>query len=579
MINTMELSPKQDKMDQIIAELSSDIDEINHNSDTINSAGSTAPVLSEQDRMEQIIAELSNNIDEINHNSNKNDPADPEPVLEKPDKADEAVSDLSTDAGLTDADTISSYSKNQDDNNDSDDFCVLDDEEIEEFDVNSLCESNDENETQGKLDSSNAETIRIMPLPVIDDDVEENEDDIDSYNKDSALKDDRSQTNKQVAGKTAVVVSVVFIVAFISGWFINDMKIMRNLYMEAPDNYHVENIYQTLPASDNSHPGDDILKKSLEEIDRIRNASIEKQKKIANLITYYENSIHGIEVELINEKHEKNITFFQQAITNKKIELGLRTIQRRRFYIENLKRPYEQLLLGIEELFYIKRKTEIDIRMIPFSTGIDIRELAKNIHAIIQKHIITMNNFKIDTEQIQNVQFNQLEAIWEGLSSIKPVQRDNNIVTQYDNETIWKEICNGNFSRINLLTDLSSDAAACLSKWKGKDLYLNGLSTIQPDVVKHLASWKGEWICLNGLSELSPEIAKLLSKWKGKRLSFNGLKELSGHSAGYLSKWKGNQIELVGIEKLPADTSKYLLKWSKSGGTLYMDNKLLKRIK
>jgi hypothetical protein len=358
-----------------------------------------------------------------------------------------------------------------------------------------------------------------------------------------------------------------------------DIEITRDSYIQSQDNHHVENMSPSLKASDSNYPEDAVLAKSLEEIDRIRNASIEKQKKIANLITYYENSIYDMEVELINEKHEKNIASFQQAITNKKIELGLRTIQRRKFYIENLKSPYEQLLLGIEELFYIKRKTEIDIRMIPFSTGIDIRELAKNIHAIIQKHIITMNNFKIDTEQIQNVQFNQLEAIWESLSSIKPAQRDNNIVTQYDNETIWKEICNGNFSRINLLTDLSSDAAACLSKWKGKDLYLNGLSTIQPDVVKHLVSWKGEWICLNGLSELSPEIAKLLSKWKGKRLSFNGLKELSGRSAGYLSKWKGNQMELVGIEKLPAETSKYLLKWSKSGGTLYMDNKLLKRIK
>lgn len=598
----METLSEQDKMDQIIAELTNDVDEFNNSvvqADSVKSEPETETKPEavqdedEQDVIVQTIAKLNNIIEELNdENDNITDQNDSEPdILHEKDDVDHLVEDMNSNEVQTDPDPdIVHPDKNTQSNSSLDDFAVLDDEEIEEFDVESTNNSIEEKKYEGKQESDlfdqkekqtdhpvsenepvDEKSLNPASPSFIDKNSLEDEDKVchDNNDKEEVINKPKFLPVKM----TAALVLIAFIVAFIAGWFISDMDFVKNQYRQKHDDNNLEKEYKADIDTDRVRNGDNILERSFEEIERIRNASIEKKEKIAELISYYKKNINDIEIEIINEKHKKNISIFREAIANKKIEFGLRTIQRRKAYIESLKGPYEELLSGIEELYYIKRKIEIEAQMIPFSTGIDVAELKEEIDSVLQKHVINMNDFELDT---QNLQFDGLEEIWDNLISARKSFLDKSEFKGFNNETIFEDMSRGDFSKINFLTKLSSDAAYCLSKWEGKDLYLNKLTSIDPDAAKNLALWKGQWVCLNGLEKLSPEAAEFLSKWRVERISLNGLKELSSQSAKFLSRWEGRHLELIGIKKISADALRYLKIWSKSGGTLYMDDRLLK---
>ena len=326
------------------------------------------------------------------------------------------------------------------------------------------------------------------------------------------------------------------------------------------------------------------LADKLEKAARLRDALLKKQEEIRALKQYYRNRIQEVRDEILNEKREKGITTFQQALKSKRIELGLRTIRRRHLYINKLNGPLEQLHDGSEELLYIKRLAGIQIQMAPVVNGIDIVGLGNRMDVIIEKKASEINGLAIDTRKAGT---SALEEIWkeivqeenvskkserDGPKEEKPEkpekekahsQRQDKI-----NMGIWKEICVGNLSRKYELTTLSPDAAKCLAQWEGKDLFLNGITELPASIAEQLSQWEGEWLCLNRLTELSPEAAEGLSRWRGIRLSLNGLIELTPQAAKHLSQWRGKQIEVVGLANISPETNKYLTAWQKAGGEI-----------
>jgi len=165
-----------------------------------------------------------------------------------------------------------------------------------------------------------------------------------------------------------------------------------------------------------------------------------------------------------------------------------------------------------------------------------------------------------------------LETIW---SQILNQQAENMQVPVGPNdEKIIAEICSGNFKRIAELTAITSNAAKCLSRMSGSDLFLNGLTQLTPKEAKYLFQWQGNWICLNSVKTLSPAVAKYLFKWQGNWISLNGLTQFPPELALYLMEWKGNQLELMGLqyEKVKPDqrTLKYLALWETMGGKLFV---------
>ena len=326
------------------------------------------------------------------------------------------------------------------------------------------------------------------------------------------------------------------------------------------------------------------LADKLEKANRLRNELLKKQEEIRALKQYYRNSIKEVRNEILNEKREKGITTFQQAIASKQIELRLRTIKRRQLYIHQLDQPLEQLHLRSEELLYMKRLAAIQIQMAPVVKGIDMAELGKRMDIIIEREANGVGSLAIDTE---GTGAPSLEEIWKELIHEENMKRQSEREAQKGeksekekshsqqqdeiNSEIWQEICVGNLSRKHELTKLSLKAAKCLSQWEeGKDLFLNRITEIQTPIAGQLSQWKGEWLCLNGITELSPEAAEGLSRWRGTRLSLNGLMELTPQAAKHLSKWGGKEIEVVGLATISSGADKYLAAWQEAGGKIYI---------
>jgi len=372
-------------------------------------------------------------------------------------------------------------------------------------------------------------------------------------------------------------------------------KLIQTEQIAKPENkYSEEQTRQQIKANETKEIllSDSIIAK-LEEITKLRNELLIKEGEIADLINNHKNGISEMEDQLLGVKQNNQINSFSVAIKNKKIEFGMMTIQRRLAYIDKIEPPYEWLNQGIEELLYLKRKIEIDARISRVISGIDMDKMIQEVDIVIQSYRNGIEKLKID---MKNVELMSLEMIWKRVIDKEKFTAENNIKTnepfginksalrneETNNRIIWQEISSGNFKRKNEMTNLSTEAAKNLSKWKHADLFLNGLSELSPNVARYLLKWQGNWICLNGVKKLSPQAAKYLFQWHGNWISLNGISEISSGLLRYLPHWQGKQLELMGLKYKKTKSEqvglKALAKWEKSGGKLYISVQIRKII-
>ena len=311
------------------------------------------------------------------------------------------------------------------------------------------------------------------------------------------------------------------------------------------------------------------LKISKEEFDNQKKIFQDQEKEIDDLKIYYEQGISEVQEELIDLIRINKFTILKEALSNQKIKLGLRTIQRRKGYIVKLDSPFNQVFKSSEELLYLERKANILGELMESTSGIGIDPFEKQVDESIRRISLIKENLIIDQTSPPKI---SLETIWDDLSTKahSNSSKSASSTPTKQNKIIWKEICSGNFDRKWALTDLNEKTANCLLKWNGKDLYLNQLNRLTPEVAQILSHWSGEWLGLNGLSNLSSEVAHHLASWKGKGLSLNGLSELSPKATRYLSKWPGDQLELIGL--------KHIGQWENPKTELFVSDKLRRRI-
>jgi hypothetical protein len=309
----------------------------------------------------------------------------------------------------------------------------------------------------------------------------------------------------------------------------------------------------------------------------LRDELLEKKEEIYRLKLHYQNGIADLEEQISRELQKEGITSYTEAFKNRRIELNLRTIQRRRSYIHGLEKPTRWIKQGGEELLYLKRKAEFDLQLIDIAGGIDMDRHMRHIDAAIQKYQPSAEKLAVERE---NTDLSPLETIWGQMKNQN--MKTGKALTNVTDEEITKEICSGNYERTAELTGMSAATAQCLSKKNGPDLFLNGLTTLSPAAAKYLFRWRGSWICINSIKELSPAVAQSLFKWEGNWISLNGLIEFPPELATYLMEWEGKQLELMGLRynKKNADPKalKYLALWETMGGKLFISDDVRKEI-
>jgi len=309
-------------------------------------------------------------------------------------------------------------------------------------------------------------------------------------------------------------------------------------------------------------PGSKRLTELSERIQTRRDEMLAKAREIDDLSAYYSEGIEKITTELLGHINTRRITDFEAASKDTATAMGLETIQRRAGYIEKLAHPRRQIDAAAEELLYLARKADILSMIAAKSSGSNLDPFAKQVDEALERLSRGVKELSLEETTVGDPPLREIwKSVWAAHLNAPRKEPPANLA-QRRNRKIWSDMCKGDFTRVGELSALSSDAAACLAAWEGKDLFLNNLEQLSPETALSLSKWEGEWLVLNGLKALSPEAAGHLSTWKGKRLSLNGLAELPKTATQALANWQGHQIEMIGLRRLAA--------WDNPQVTLYV---------
>ena len=436
----------------------------------------------------------------------------------------------------------------------------------------------DDDEAEDGTEAPPAEDPQISPT------ADENENDFVALDEDEIEDGDDADAEKQQLSVSKKILAAGLIFLMISGIIITTKSSLpgkKEIVETAPgqkgqagQSLEAAQIQTPKPASPGKY--DKYLAK-LEEADRLRNDLLEKKEDIYKLKLHYRNGIVELLDQITQEMQKTDISSLAQALENKRIELYLRTIQRRRAYIQELEKPNQWVHNGSEELLFLKRKTLLDLQIADIASGIDLNRHLRYINAAIQKYQPSAANLSVDN---QTSKLPPLETIWSQVLK-QQVEKVQTPVSPED-EKIIAEICSGESKHIAELATMTARAAKCLSRMNGSDLFLNGLKQLAPDEAKYLSQWQGNWICLNSVKTLSPAVARHLFKWQGSWISLNGLTEFPPELALYLMEWKGSQLELMGLNyhhKKPDHRAlKFLALWETRGGKLFVSEGVRKQM-
>jgi hypothetical protein len=379
------------------------------------------------------------------------------------------------------------------------------------------------------------------------------------------------------AALTAIVVAAVF-----SGFFIFENKsnikaARKSKSKEVEGAVASKASYQKTKPTIQPDDPNYIYYAKIKEVSLLRETLLRKKEEIGQLKKYYQEGIAELEKEIFDEMRSAKTDSFLQALENKRIEFGLRTIQRRHAYMRQLDRPSEWIYKACEELLYLKRRATVDLQVAEVARGIDLNMHMRHMSTAIEKYRPTADRLAVD---MTDAQLEPLENVWEQIQT-RNLQISNSHASS-KNRVISEQVCSGTFKRVTELSEISVEAAKCVAEMPGSDLFLNDLSEISPRAAKYLFQWNGSWLCLNGFKALSPRVANYLFQWDGVWISLNGLTEFPAEIGQILLQWQGKQLELMGLRYTPSSFDnigiEYLVQWERLGGKLFVPQAVREKI-
>jgi len=424
-------------------------------------------------------------------------------------------------------------------------------------------------EERDRAENKNTEKDQSEPEPPSEDPEAKTEDlpESESRRKRSLVK----------AALAAIMVAAVF-----SGFFIFDNKskiksAQKAASKEVKKAEASKTRYQKTKAT--IQPGDPnyVYHAKIKEVGMLRESLQHKKEEIGELKKYYQNGIAELEKEIFDEMRSAKADTFSQAIENKRIEFGLRTIQRRQAYMRQLDQPLEWIYRASEELLYLERRAMTDLQVTEVASGIDMNMHMRHMNSAIEKYRPTGDRLAVD---MTAAPLEPLENLWERIQAWNLQTADRPAGSK--NRIISEQVCSGAFMRVSELSEISVEAAKCIAEMPGSDLFLSDLNDISPRAAKYLFQWKGRWLCLNGFKALSPRVANYLFQWDGGWISLNGLTEFPAEIGEILLQWQGKQLELMGLRCTDSALDdiglEYLAQWERAGGKLFVPRQVREKI-
>ncbi|MCX6744637.1 MAG: hypothetical protein NTX82_03895 [Candidatus Parcubacteria bacterium] len=151
----------------------------------------------------------------------------------------------------------------------------------------------------------------------------------------------------------------------------------------------------------------------IEELVELRQTLTAKKSEINKLIKEYSASIKQLETEIRTEKRSKRINSYAQAKDNQRISYDLALIQRKGAYISKLEEILPKLDNGANELEFLQRQTEDDIKMEQVLGDKEIEKLANQIEQTIAKYLPEAGELAISVDESK---MESPQQIWQRIS-------------------------------------------------------------------------------------------------------------------------------------------------------------------
>ena len=245
---------------------------------------------------------------------------------------------------------------------------------------------------------------------------------------------DKKKTPLVKAALASIVVAAVF-----SGFFVFENKSNINSVRESKSK-EVENAVTSEASSLKTKPTiqpDDpnyIYNAKIKEISMLKEMLLRKKEEIAQLKKQYQDGIAELEKEILDEMRSAETDTFLQALENKRIEFGLRTIQRRNAYVRQLNQPSEWIYRACEELLYLKRRALVDLQVAEVASGMDMNMHMRHMNTALEKYRPTADRLAVD---MKDAQLESLEEIWEQIQT-RNLQPSNWDAAHHTTRNTWR---------------------------------------------------------------------------------------------------------------------------------------------
>jgi hypothetical protein len=174
-------------------------------------------------------------------------------------------------------------------------------------------------------------------------------------------------------------------------------------------------IFLLLPANvPASTPKTIELRNKMSEILSLREKLTAKQAQAFQLCEKLKGTMRTLEEEIKAEKRSLKIESYHEAIRSPRIHSNIKLIQKLLAYISALDGKIQYLRIGTEELKFLYRQAEDDLRILETLNDMEIQKLMDQITQISEKYHSEVNKLLIDGNGIV---LTPSEVIWRNISN------------------------------------------------------------------------------------------------------------------------------------------------------------------
>jgi len=154
------------------------------------------------------------------------------------------------------------------------------------------------------------------------------------------------------------------------------------------------------------------LTNKMAEISSLRDKVIQRHAQASKLIKQLSQTVVELKEEIKGEKRKLRTPSFQEAIRNPRIDYNIKLIQKILVYTSGLHEKVQFLNIAGEELAFLYRQAEDDLKILETLSDMKIEKLMRHINQTTHKYQSEAKGLSID---VNGIVLSPPEEIWESI--------------------------------------------------------------------------------------------------------------------------------------------------------------------